>query len=109
MYIIFCCYSIYMHTVQYSSTNTIHCILYSTTSTCSMLYSFLFNCLRCCLLFSVLPLSMHFAPLTVKSQENKVKLDKFYASIKSRLIVAEVIAGIRAGTQARTTAGARRI
>jgi hypothetical protein len=43
---------------------------------------------------------MHFAPLTVKSQENKVKLDKFYASIKSRLIVAEVIAGIRAGTQA---------
>lgn len=48
---------------------------------------------------SVLPLSMHFAPLTVKSEENKVKLDKFYASIKSRLIVAEVIAGIRAGTQ----------
>jgi hypothetical protein len=44
---------------------------------------------------------MHFAPLTVKSEENKVKLDKFYASIKSRLIVAEVIAGIRAGTQAR--------
>ena len=49
---------------------------------------------------SVLPLSIHYSPCTEQVKtESREKLDKFYASIKSRLIVAEVVARIRSGAQ----------
>jgi len=49
---------------------------------------------------SVLPLSIHYSPSSeIEKKETKERLDKFYASIKSRLIVAEVVARIRSGAQ----------
>jgi len=49
---------------------------------------------------SVLPLSIHYSPSMLEERvDHKEKLDKFYASIKSRMIVAEVVARIRSGTQ----------
>jgi len=49
---------------------------------------------------SVLPLSIHYSPSSeIEKKETKERLDKFYASIKSRLMVAEVVARIQSGAQ----------